>query len=268
MIRQDDFVNSNRIKDKIWFLWQFSLDDFKGKYTESVLGSLWALIQPMITIMLYYFVFQLGFRSQPVADMPFILWLVAGLVPWFYISDAVISGTSCLTEYSYLVKKIVFPVEILPTAKLLSVGIVQIALLAFTMVLFGAFGYPPAASYLQLPIYLLYMFLLCTGITYLTSAIYAYFKDTIQVVSILIQIVFWLTPFVWDQKIMPESISAVLPYNPVYYVLNGYRSVFVYRQFYAPDVGMSIYYWTIAVAICLLGYGFFKKCRKHFADVL
>ena len=262
------YMRKNTIRYKLWFLWQFARDDFKGKYVGSVLGSVWALVQPMITILLYYFVFQLGFRSTPVEDMPFILWLVAGLVPWFYISDAVQGATSCLAEYSYLVKKVVFPVEILPLARLISVGIVQIALLVFTVVLFILFGYMPSIYYLQIPLFMVYMLLLTAGIVYLTSAMFAYFKDTIQVVSIIVQIVFWLTPFVWDQKMMPEGVAAVLPFNPVYYILNGYRSAFIFGTFYMPGVKMTVYYWAVAVVLCLIGYHFFAKCRKHFADVL
>ena len=256
------------IRYRLWFLWQFARDDFKGKYVGSVLGSVWALVQPMITILLYYFVFQFGFRSQPVADMPFILWLVAGLVPWFYISDAVQSATASLAEYSYLVKKVVFPVEILPLARLISVGIVQVALLAFTVFLFILFGYMPSVYYLQIPLYMIYTLILVAGIVYLTSAMYAYFKDTIQVVAIVIQIVFWITPFVWDQAMMPEGVVSMLPFNPVYYILNGYRSAFIYGRFYRPGIGMTAYYWLLALAICVLGYCFFARCRKHFADVL
>ena len=87
-------------------------------------------------------------------------------------------------------------------------------------------------------------------------------------VSIIVQIVFWLTPFVWDQKMMPEGVAAVLPFNPVYYILNGYRSAFIFGTFYMPGVKMTVYYWAVAVVLFLIGYRFFAKCRKHFADVL
>ena len=261
-------MREHSIRYKLWFLGQFAWDDFKGKYVGSVLGSVWALVQPMITILLYYFVFQFGFRSQPVEDMPFILWLVAGLIPWFYIGEAVQGATGCLAEYSYLVKKVVFPVEILPLARLVAVGIVQIALLVFAVLLFLIFGYAPSVYYLQIPLFMIYMLLFSAGVVYLTSAMFAYFKDTIQVVGILTQVVFWVTPFVWDQAMMPERVCKVLSFNPVYYILNGYRSAFIYKQFYMPGIGMTVYYWGVAVLLCLLGYRFFGKCRKHFADVL
>ena len=99
------------------FVWQFAIDDFKAKYAGSALGCMWAFLQPIITIVLYWFVFQLGFRSQPVEGFPFILWLMIGLIPWLFISEAVTNATTSMVEYSYLVKKVLFNINILPFTK-------------------------------------------------------------------------------------------------------------------------------------------------------
>ena len=88
------------------FLWQFSMDDFKGKYAGSFMGMAWAFLQPVMTILIYWFVFQVGFGNDSVKGYPFILWLISGLVPWFFISEGLVNVTTSLVEYSYLVKKI------------------------------------------------------------------------------------------------------------------------------------------------------------------
>ena len=80
----------------IVFLWQFSLDDFKSKYAGSAACAAWAILQPLSTIILYWFVFQIGFKSQPVTSVPFVLWLVAGLLPWLFFSEAIANATSAL----------------------------------------------------------------------------------------------------------------------------------------------------------------------------
>ena len=89
-------------------------NDFRTKYAGSYFGIAWAFVSHIVTILLYWFVFQIGFRSQPVGDYPFVLWLTAGLVPWFFFSDAWNGATNSLMEYSFLVKKVVFDIEILP----------------------------------------------------------------------------------------------------------------------------------------------------------
>ena len=99
---------------KASFIWQFAWDDFKAKYAGSALGAAWAFLQPVITIVLYWFVFQLGFKSAPVKDFPYILWLASGIVPWFFATEAITNATICFSEYSYLVKKVLFNINILP----------------------------------------------------------------------------------------------------------------------------------------------------------
>lgn len=250
------------------FVWQFALDDFRTKYAGSVLGTLWAFLQPMITIVLYWFIFQLGFKSQPVDNFPFILWLMSGLVPWFFLSDSVINATSSLADYSYLVKKIVFPISILPLVKIISVLFVQIVLIVFVFVCFMIGGYMPAFCYLQLLIYLAYMLILAAGISYISATLYAFFKDVLQMVSIFTQIVFWLSPVVWPFENMPETVRNILIYNPVYYVITGFRNALVYKQRGGYGLGMTIYYWGFAFILLGTGLKLFNKCKDHFADVL
>lgn len=264
---KEETAIKKRIND-FSFIWQFAIDDFKMKYAGSILGGAWAFLQPMITIVLYWFVFQLGFRSQPVENFPFILWLVTGLVPWFFINEAVISATVSFVEYGYLVKKVLFNIKILPFVKILSTFFVQIALILFTIILFVIFGFYPQVYYIKIFVYLMYMFLLTAGFGYLSATIYVFFRDTIQIVNIIFQILFWTTPIVWDFDIMPEAIRNILIYNPLYYIINGYRQIFIFHGKNIQSLGMVIYYWCAAILLFLVGRILFNRCKDHFADVL
>ena len=100
---------------------QLAKNDFKTKYAGSYFGIIWAFIQPIITIMIYVFVFGMGLKMTPKStEYPFLLYLIAGIVPWFFFADAWINSTNCLIEYSYLVKKMVFKISILPIVKVIS----------------------------------------------------------------------------------------------------------------------------------------------------
>lgn len=255
-------------KDELAFVWQFALDDFKAKYAGSALGCLWAFLQPIITIVLYWFVFQLGFKSAPVENFPFILWLMIGLLPWLFISEAVSNATASMVEYSYLVKKVLFNINILPLAKVISILLVQFVLIVFAIVMYCFWGYFPDIYYLQIPIYLIYMVILTTGFAYLTATLYVFFKDTVQVVAIVLQVVFWMTPIVWSLESMPEGVQKILVYNPVYYVVEGYRNIFIYKEGMGHSFGMTMYYWVVTILILMGGLRLFGKCKKHFADVL
>ena len=89
-----------KLKGNLFFVSQFALDDFKTKYAGSVLGFFWAFVQPVITVLIYWFIFQIGFKNGDVDGYPFILWLVSGLLPWFFVSDSITNATSSLVEYS------------------------------------------------------------------------------------------------------------------------------------------------------------------------
>ncbi len=259
---------NKKIINEITFMWQFAIDDFKLKYAGSALGVLWAFLQPMITIVLYWFVFQLGFKSQPIDDYPFILWLMAGLVPWFFVSESIVNATSCLADYSYLVKKVLFNVNILPIVKVLSVFFVQLVLVVFAIICFAIGGYFPSVCYLKIIIYLMYMFILSTAISYITSTLFVFFKDTIQIVSIITTVIFWLTPIVYSIENMPIWVQKILVFNPVYYVTMGYRNAFVFREWNWCTIGMGMYYWGVALVLLFVGVKLFSRCRKHFPDVL
>ena len=261
-------MEQKKWKIDLGFLWQFSIDDFRNKYAGSVMGITWAFLQPLMTIVIYWFIFQIGFKSQPVDGYPFILWLISGIVPWFFISEAVVSVTASLVEYSYLVKKILFNIDILPLVKIMSCFLVQVFLVFFAILFFCFFGYYPDVYYLQIIYYMIYMVLLLAGIGYCTAALYVFFKDLIQIVNIIMQIVFWVTPIVWKFEIMPEMIQKILKFNPVYYVVKGYRDVFVYKEFFWENWEMGLYYWLIVFTFLLVGKKIFSKMKVHFADVL
>lgn len=258
-----------KIINDIAFIWQFSLDDFKSKYSGSVAGVAWAVLNPLSTIFIYWFIFQVGFKSQPVKDLPFILWLVSGLLPWFFLSEAIPNSATCMVEYSFLVKKIRFNIIILPLIKVFSVLYVQIVLNIVLVVLFCMYGYWPEWCYLQLLYYLTYMIIFTVGIAYLVATIYVFFRDTIQMITILLQVVFWTTPIVWSLDIFSNPIiQEFLTKTPVFYIVNGYRTTFIDKIWFWQDEFGELFYWVIALITLIMGIGCFKKCKDHFADIL
>ncbi len=93
---------------------ELARNDFGMRFAGSFFGIVWAFIQPIVTVLLYVFVFQVAFKANPTnGDYPYVLWLIAGLSPWLFFSESVVNATNCFLEYSYLVKKVVFPISVL-----------------------------------------------------------------------------------------------------------------------------------------------------------
>ena len=115
-------------------------NDFKNKYAGSFFGVFWAFVQPVVIILLYWFVFQIAFGSGDEDGAPFVLWLMAGLVPWFFFSEAWMNATSSFIEYSYLVKKVVFDIKLLPFVKVASSLYVHVFFVFVMIVCYAAAG--------------------------------------------------------------------------------------------------------------------------------
>ena len=245
-------------------------NDFKTKYAGSYLGIVWAFIQPVITVLVYWFVFEIGLRQTGTGDVPFVLWLIAGPVPWFFFSDALNGGTSALLEYNYLVKKVVFKISVLPIVKIISAFFVNIFFIIFTMVIYACYGKMPDLYYIQIIYYIFCTFMLVLGLSYFTAAVVVFFRDLTQIINIILQIGVWMTPIMWNIDTMgfPEKIVFVLKLNPMFYIVQGYRDALINKVWFFEHGTMTVYFWCFTAIVFVLGTVVFKKLKVHFADVL
>ncbi|MBQ3509770.1 MAG: ABC transporter permease [Peptococcaceae bacterium] len=248
----------------------FSLakNDFKTKYAGSYFGIIWAFVQPVCTILVFWFVFEIGFRSAPMQDVPFALWLSCGLVPWFFFSEAWNGATNAFMEYSYLVKKVVFKISVLPVVKILSALFVHCFFIVFLLFLFCCYQFYPTAAALQLIYYAFCLCALVTALSFITASVVVFFRDLGQVITIILQFGMWLTPIMWSLDIMPARFLGIIKMNPMYYIVDGYRNAMIYGQPLFYDVKLTIYFWTVTVVLFVAGIILFRKLRPHFADVL
>ena len=247
-------------------------NDFKTKYAGSYLGMIWAFIQPIVTIAVYWFVFSVGFRAGDVGDYPFVLFIVVGIIPWFFFSDALNGGTNAMTDYNYLVKKVVFNIDILPFVKVVSALFVHCFFIAFALILATCLGYPPTLYTLQMLYYVVCSVTFVLGLSYLTSAIVVFFRDLGQFINIFIlQVGVWLTPIMWNAEAMlSPTVHKLFKLNPMYYIVSGFRdSVLVHHWFWKGETLLwTLYFWTITLLAFGLGVKIFRRLKIHFADVL
>jgi lipopolysaccharide transport system permease protein/teichoic acid transport system permease protein len=242
--------------------------DFIAKYLGSYLGLIWAFIQPTITILIFWFVFEMGFRSQPVADFPFILWLMAGIIPWYFFSDSLSGATSSVLDHSFLVKKMVFRVSILPIVKILSALIIHLFFITALFLMFYLHGYKPSVYHLQVFYYLFAIIFLNLGLSWITSSLIIFLKDVGQIIGMLLQFGLWITPIFWTLKMIPERFHGIIKLNPAYYFVEGYRDSFIYHTWFWERTTLTLYFWGLASFIFILGAVLFRKLRPHFADVI
>lgn len=245
-----------------------AVNDFKTKYAGSYFGIVWAFVQPICTILVFWFVFQVGMRNTDVGDIPFILWFIAGLIPWFFFSEAWNTATNCLIEYSFLVKKVVFEIYILPVVKILSALFVHVFFVLFMLLIYLLYDIKPNIYWVQTIYYSFCMIALVIALSFITAPLVVFFKDLGQIMNIILQFGMWLTPIMWSIDIIPEKFMWIFKLNPMYYVVQGYRDSLIYGNVFYGNIKQTVFFWGAVLVFMFVGCTIFKKLKPHFADVL
>ena len=255
-------------RDRTMFL-TLVKNDFQARFAGSYLGLFWAYVQPLITICLYWFVFQVGLRSGSVSDHPFILFLMCGLVPWFYFSESWNGATNALIEYNYLVKKVVFNIGFLPVLKICSALFVHLFFVLIITVMSLVYGYGIHLYMLQIFYYIFGMALLVLGLSYITAAFTVFFRDMSQIVGILLTVGVWMTPIMWNaEAVLPSFALDIFKLNPVYYIVDGFRDSLLNKIWFWEKPMWTIYFWCVTIAVYMMGVKLFNRLKVHFSDVL
>lgn len=258
-----------KIKNNKEIIWSLAVNDFSTKYAGSLFGVFWAFAQPVITILIYACVFQYGLRSEsPISGVSYIYWFAAGMIPWFFISDGIRAVTNVLIEYSYLVKKVLFDVGLLPIIKILSSLFIHLVFIVLLLVI-GLVNREEVTIYAVQTIYYLFSALvLIYAVGRLTSSLILFFRDLGQIVNIVLDVALWATPIIWSYSIVPEQYQWIVKLNPVFYIIEGYRDSFINKVWFFDKPMLSLYFWAVMAVLLFLGSKVFNKMRPQFADVI
>jgi ABC-type polysaccharide/polyol phosphate export permease len=213
-------------------------------------------------------VFSVGFKAAPKGNVPFVVWLTAGMAIWNTFSEIISGSTGVIIGNAHLVKKVVFPLSILPVVKLVGSFITHSVFLFMLLALIILYGMPFSIYWLQALYYFGAMSILALGVSWIASSVNIFARDTGQIVNVILQIGFWATPIFWDPGIMPEKVQSVLKLNPMFYIVQGYRESFIYFVPFWHHWQMTLYFWSITLFVFALGATIFLRLRPHFADVL
>lgn len=246
----------------------FVARDIRARYVNSVLGVWWAVIQPMALLLLYTYIFSviMNLRFGATADGNYGLYLFCGLLPWLAFSDGATRSTTVLAEQAPLVKKIVFPSEILPVNVVLSALVAE---MVGVVVLLGAvlvWAEPPGWPMLWLPLVIVLQFLFTAGVAWLLATLTVFVPDVRPAVGLGLTAWMFLTPIVYPAELIPAGLRWVLVVNPIAHLVDAYRGVVLEHR--APDAMSLTVFATIAVVVFLVGHWAFTRSKQTFPDLL
>ncbi len=235
------------------------------------MGALWAMIQPVVTVAMYYIVFDKlmgNGLNRGSGDVPFVLFLTAGLVPWCYFSEALNNGTNAMLEYNYLVKKVVFKISILPIIKIIAATFIHAFFICVLLIVAALYGYYPTIYTIQILYHSICLFVFVLALCYITCSVVVFFRDLGQIINIALQIGMWATPILWNINTVNVKWVVILKLNPLVYIVNGYRSAICEREWFFQDFFSTMYFWIVTIVLFGAGAVIFKRLKVHFADVL
>ncbi|WP_277679780.1 ABC transporter permease [Gracilibacillus dipsosauri] len=245
--------------------------DIKGMYQIHYLGTLWQFLNPAIQVAIYWTVFGLGMRGgQPVGDVPFFLWLLMGLIPWFFISPSLTQSSNSIYQKVSLVSKMNFPVSLLPTVKLISNSFQFIILMVILQIILLLYGYKPSVYILQLPYFIVALYAFLFSFAILSSTIATLIRDYQMLLQSMIRMILYLSPVLWDPNgdRVPEYLSNILKLNPFYYIIEGFRSSMLGTSWFFEEPIYMLYFWSLTFALLYLGTKVHVKLRNNFVDYL
>lgn len=245
-----------------------AINDFKTKYSGSYFGVVWGFIQPLVSILVFWFVFEVGFRAKANNDIPFVLWLTSGLIPWFFFSEGLGNMSNSFLEYSYLVKKVMFNIEILPLIKLVSALFIHWIFLFFLLFLLILNKQDMSIYFFQIFYYSFCTFALTLVVGLFTSTIVPFFRDFGQLVQIFLQFGIWLTPIMWQISILPQKYIVFFKLNPMYYIVEGFRNSIFYNIGFWNYPFQTFYFWGVILVLLNVSLILYKKLSPHFSDVI
>ena len=243
--------------------------DILGRYRGSFAGVFWTVINPLLLMLTYFFVFGVVLRTRFGADQSrsgFALYFLAGMLPWLAFSEAAGRAPNVIWEHRNFVKKLVFAVETLP-ANLVAAGLVSefFAVVLFCVFLVAARGGIPA-TIVWLPLLVIPQILFTAGVSWFLAALGVFVRDLGQVIGFLLTLWFFLTPICYPESSLPRELLPLFTKNPIYVLVHGYRAILLEHQ--APAFPALWKLWVVSAAAFVLGHAWFYKLRKSFPDIV
>lgn len=243
--------------------------DIEARYRGSLGGALWTVLNPLLLMLTHYFVFGVVLQSRFPGDPSregFVLYFLAGMLPWLAISEALGRSPSLILEHANFIKKLIFPVEVLPVvrtlAALFSGGVMLVLFLVMLGILRGTFP----LTIVWLPVVLIPQVLLTLGFSYGLAATGAFLRDLAQIIGFALTLLFFLTPICYPDTALPQYSLAILGKNPVYIIVRAYRAILI--DGHAPEWQAMWKLWLVAIVVFAAGHQWFAKLRRSFADAL
>lgn len=250
-------------------VWQLGKSDFKNRFASTSLGAIWGFLQPFVFMFTYVIVFEYILQTKSSGEAPYAVWFFPGMAIWQWLNDSIMSASSSIRTYSYLVKKVVFPVDVIPAISIVASSFVGLFLVLVAIIVCLIYKSIPNIFMIFYIIFAAYCFII--AFTRFTSAITTILPDFANLLGIAMQLFFWFTPIIWNLSMLNNYpvIQTIVKCTPFAYLVSGLRDAFLPGNIVIENNFLfTIAFWAITIILFVWGNSVFKRNKKDFADVL
>lgn len=255
------FTNSS------WFqVYNLVKNDIKTRYSRNLLGSIWAILDPFIYIVIIWLIFRYSLKAPAINNAPYIAFLIPGFIIFDFCSKAISQSVLSFKTYSYLLNNNNFNHLLLPNIQILSELFIHIVILFISLIILWFNDIALSVYWLQAIYYLFSSYVFIIGVSLILSSLYLFFPDVKILTDIMLRLLFFITPIFWDLSALPPSIHFIFKLNPFYYLVNGYRNCFINNTGFWQQTELNFYFWSVSIALLAIGLYIYRRLRPHFAD--
>lgn len=243
--------------------------DIKVRYKQTLLGVIWIVLQPVVTVAIFSVIFGTLLRV-PSGDVPYPVFVYSGLLPWTYFATSVTRSAGSVVGSSHLITKVYFPRMIIPASGMISSLVDFVIAFVVLLVMMAIYGVTPTLNILLLPGFVLLAMMAALACGLWLSALNVRFRDVTYMTPFLIQMGFYLTPIIYPSTLIPEPFRYLLGLNPMTGVVAGFRWALLGGYLADVDPPGALFPLSIAITVIVLlsGIVFFRTTERSFADVI
>ncbi|WP_077623396.1 ABC transporter permease [Sediminibacillus massiliensis] len=266
------------IKEQIqhfYLIRRLSLYEMKSANNSNYLGMAWEIINPLIQVAIYWFVFGFGIREKEPIELAngemvsFFPWMLSGILVWFFFYQSTILASKSIYTRLRMLSKMNFPMSVIPNFMIFSQLYVHFIMAAITIVILVIAGFPINIYYLQIIYFLFATFAITYALALVTSTLSTIVRDVHMFLNATLRMFLYLSPILWTMDTLPDKLQIIMQINPLYYLIEGYRAGFLGTEWYfINNWEYTLYFWVLTIVLFLVGSSLHVKFRRHFIDFL
>ncbi len=240
-------------------------------FSDSKLGLFWNFANPTVQVFTYWLVFGVIMPGRTEQDgIPYLCWLLGGLVVWFFINPCITSGCNAIFVKKDVITKMKFPISILPATVIMQEFFNHLCLLTILVPVFGLFGFFPNVHWLGILYYMFCAIAFSISLAMLTSVLNMLARDVRNLIIACMRLIMYLTPILWSPSRLEAQpvMKFIMKFNPIDYLVQGYRDCFFFQQGILANAEQMIIFWVITLVLFLLGSVMMYKFKHKFIDLL